>query len=84
MKEKHPPGSGKASTKLQSDFLVAANLQGPWFQAAGNQKPSWDKYRLPPKVRQGSMFPITRNQYNASLGAFGKGPANLSGKADEK
>ena len=54
---------------------VAASLQGPWFQPAGNQQPSWDKYRLPPKVRHGSMLPITREQYDALVARFGIGPA---------
>ena len=42
-----------------------------WFQAAGNQQPKWDKYRLPPKVRHGSMLPILRKQYDALVTAFG-------------
>jgi hypothetical protein len=50
---------------------VAATLEGPWFQAAGYQQPSWDKYSLPPKVRHGSMFPITRKQYDLLLSTFG-------------
>jgi hypothetical protein len=55
---------------------VAASLQGPWFQAAGGQQPSWDKYRLPPKVRHGSMLAITRKQYDALVTAFGKASSN--------
>lgn len=55
---------------------VAASLNGPWFQAAGNQQPSWDKYHLPPRVRHGSMRPITRQQYNLLVTAFGKGPSD--------
>lgn len=51
---------------------VAATLDGPWFQVAGNQQPSWDKYRMPPKVRHGSMLSITRAQYDALVAAFGK------------
>ena len=35
--------------------LKSPGLAGPWFQAAGGQRPDWDKYRLPPKVRHGSM-----------------------------
>ena len=35
--------------------------------------PDWDKYRLPPKVRHGSMLPITRKQYDALVAAFGEG-----------
>jgi hypothetical protein len=53
---------------------VAATLEGPWFQAAGNQLPAWDKYSLPPKVRHGSMLPITREQYDTLLAAFGDTP----------
>ena len=51
---------------------VAAALDGPWYQAAGNQRPDWEKFHLPPKVRHGSMLPITRKQYDALVGAFGK------------
>jgi|SRR5579862_2457269 len=51
---------------------VASTLDGPWFQVAGNQRPSWDKFRLPPTVRHGSMLAITRQQYDALLSAFGK------------
>lgn len=56
---------------------VAASLDGPWFQAAGYQRPDWDKYSLPPKVRHGSMIPINRKEYDALLAAFpGTAPAN--------
>jgi hypothetical protein len=51
---------------------VAASLDGPWFQAAGNQQPSWDKYHLPPRIRHGSMIPITRKEYDALVKAFPK------------
>ena len=51
---------------------VAASLDGPWFQVAGNQRPDWDKFHIPPKVRHGSMLPITRKQYDALVAAFGK------------
>lgn len=54
---------------------VASTLDGPWFQVAGNQRPSWDKFHLPPTVRHGSMLAITRQQYDALLRAFGKGNA---------
>ena len=51
---------------------VAATLEGPWFQAAGGTHyRDWDKYSLPPKVRHGSMVPLTRKQYDALLGVFG-------------
>jgi hypothetical protein len=55
---------------------VAASLEGPWFQAAGGQQPSWDKFRLPPKVRHGSMLAITRKQYDGLVAAFGKASSN--------
>jgi hypothetical protein len=51
---------------------VAASLEGPWFQAAGNQEPNWNKFSLPPKVRHGSMVPITQKQYDALVAAFHK------------
>ena len=54
---------------------VAASLEGPWFQVAGNQRPDWDKFHVPPRVRHGSMLPITRKQYDALVAAFGKGSA---------
>jgi len=54
---------------------VAAKLDGPWFQVAGNQQPAWDKYYLPPKVRHGAMLPISRRQYDALVARFGKEPA---------
>lgn len=50
---------------------VAASLDGPWFQPAGNQQPSWDKYYMPHGVRHGSMLPITRKEYDALVKAFG-------------
>jgi len=55
---------------------VAASLEGPWFQAAGGQQPSLDKYHLPPKVRHGSMLAITAKQYDALVVAFGKTASN--------
>lgn len=57
---------------------VAATLEGPWFQAAGYQRPAWDKYHLPPGVRHGSMFPITRQQYDALLKAYPEGDTGSS------
>jgi hypothetical protein len=50
---------------------VAASLDGPWYQLSGYTFFSdWDKYALPPKVRHGSMLPITRRQYDALAAAF--------------
>jgi hypothetical protein len=52
---------------------VAASLAGPWYQVAGGTHyQNWDKYSLPPKVRHGSMRPITRKQYDALVAVFGK------------
>jgi hypothetical protein len=51
---------------------VGAKLDGSWFQAAGNQQPSWNKFQLPPNVRHGSMLPVSRKQYDALVSAFGK------------
>lgn len=53
---------------------AGASLDGPWFQVAGNQQPSWDKFHLPPKVRHGSMLPITHKQYDNLVAAFGTSP----------
>lgn len=44
---------------------VAGNLDGPWFQVAGQQRPDWDKYSLPEGVRHGCMIPVSRKEYNA-------------------
>ena len=52
---------------------VAAGLTGPWFQVAGNQQPTWDKFQVPQKVRHGSMLTISRGQYDSLVAAFGKG-----------
>jgi len=58
---------------------VAASLKGPWFQVAGGQRPDWNKYSLPPKVRHGSMIPITGRLYDAVTAAFGRaGPRGVS------
>ena len=51
---------------------VALSLKGPWVQIAGNQRPDWNKFSLPPKVRHGSMIPISRRQYDALLASFPK------------
>ena len=51
---------------------AAATLDGPWFQVAGNQRSSWNKFYVPPSVRHGSMLPINRRQYDSLLRAFGK------------
>jgi hypothetical protein len=51
---------------------ISADLSGPWFQAAGGTNHgNWDKYVLPPKVRHGSMIPITRKKYDALVAEFG-------------
>ena len=51
---------------------VAAELEGPWFQAAGGQRPDWDKYVVPAKARHGSMLPISRKEYDALMEAYGE------------
>jgi len=53
---------------------VASTLDGPWFQVAGNQRPEWNKYQVPPGVRHGSMLPISRKQYDALVRTFGTTP----------
>jgi hypothetical protein len=50
---------------------VASSLRGPWFQAAGYQRPDWDKYSFPPKVRHGCMLPISRREHEKIVQAFG-------------
>jgi hypothetical protein len=57
---------------------VAAKLEGPWFQAAGNQRPDWDKFSVPEKARHGSMLPISRREYDALVSHFG-GLTNRAG-----
>jgi hypothetical protein len=66
-----PGDAARANPGVAYGLWVAATLGGPWFQAAGNQQPRWDKYYVPPKVRRGSMLPITRKQYDALVDAFG-------------
>jgi len=54
---------------------VAARLDGPWMQVAGGTHyRDWDKYSLPPKVRHGSMRPISLVEYTALVEAFGTSP----------
>ena len=56
---------------------VAATLNGPWFQVAGGMHyGDWDKYTLPPKVRHGSMLPISRQRHDALVAAFGGAARN--------
>ncbi len=51
---------------------IATNLAGPWFQAAGGTAyRDWDKYRVPPKARHGSMIPISQKEYETLAAAFG-------------
>ncbi len=58
---------------------VADSLKGPWFQVSGaTYYRDWDKYSLPPKVRHGSMIPITRKQYQALCDAFPGTADNLN------
>lgn len=51
---------------------VADSLEGPWYQVSGYTfHADWDKYRMPPKVRHGSMITISRKQYDVLVGKFG-------------
>lgn len=53
---------------------VAARLEGPWYQLCGYTfHADWDKYSLPPRVRHGSMIPISRREYDRLLQAFPPG-----------
>jgi len=50
---------------------VSDKLDGSWYQVSGYTfYEDWDKYALPPKVRHGSMIPISRKQYDAIVKAF--------------
>jgi len=50
---------------------VAARMEGPWYQISGYTFfADWDKYALPPKVRHGSMIPISRKEYDTIVAAF--------------
>jgi hypothetical protein len=51
---------------------AAISLEGPWFQVAGSQRPDWDKFSLPPKVRHGCMLPISARQCDALIATFGE------------
>jgi hypothetical protein len=56
---------------------VASSLSGPWYQVSGYTFfADWDKYSLPEKVRHGSMITISRQQYDALVGRFGKEEAS--------
>ncbi|MBA3483621.1 MAG: glycoside hydrolase family 43 protein [Pirellulales bacterium] len=51
---------------------VSKTLAGPWFQASGaTYHRDWDKYELPRQSRHGSMLPITCEEYDALVAAFG-------------
>jgi hypothetical protein len=55
------------------DRPVASHLSGPWFQVSGGtSREDWNKYEMTPKARHGSMRPISRKQYDALVGHFGK------------
>lgn len=50
---------------------VSLTLDGPWYQVAGNMNyQDWDKYKVPPRARHGTMLPIPRDRYEALLKAF--------------
>ena len=51
---------------------VSDNINGPWYQASGYTFFSdWDKYSLPPRVRHGSMIPISRKEYENLVNKYG-------------
>jgi hypothetical protein len=51
---------------------VSDSLAGKWFQASGaTYYRDWDKYELPRQVRHGCMLPITLDEYDALIEAFG-------------
>ena len=50
---------------------VADALDGPWIEIAGNQRPDWDKFRMTPQARHGSMIVISTEQYDALIEHFG-------------
>jgi hypothetical protein len=51
---------------------VALSPSGPWYQVSGNTSvPAWNKYQVPPNLRHGCMLPISREQYDALVAAFG-------------
>jgi hypothetical protein len=51
---------------------VALTPGGPWYQLSGyTNQPLWNKYEMPPKLRHGSMLPISRARYDALVAAFG-------------
>lgn len=49
---------------------VTDDLDGKWFQVAGKQRPDWDRYTMPDKVRHGCMLPISKKEYDALSAAF--------------
>lgn len=51
---------------------VSLSMEGPWYQLSGyTNQPSWNKYSMPAKLRHGAMMPITRQQYDRLVEAFG-------------
>ena len=63
-------------------LTAGASLNGPWFQVSGaTHHGDWDKYTFPPKVRHGSMLPITRQQYEVLVKAFDGKTADESAPA---
>ena len=46
-------------------------LHGPWYQVSGNSGvPAWDRYRMVPDARHGSMIEIGVREYDALVKAF--------------
>jgi hypothetical protein len=50
---------------------VTDRLDGQWFQLAGNMNMrDWDKYRMSPGARHGTMLVITEAEYDYLVAAF--------------
>lgn len=52
-------------------LTAGRNLRGPWYQMSGNTGvKEWDRYRMPPGTRHGSMIEISRREHDAIVAAF--------------
>lgn len=49
---------------------VATDPAGPWLTIAGNQRPDWDKFRVPTAARHGCMLVISQPEYERLRKAF--------------
>jgi len=55
---------------ISYNLTVAEDLNGPWYQIAGSQRPDWDRFNVPKGLRHGSMHVITMEQYKQLLERF--------------